>query len=341
MITSDGSFGEFSRNQFEDAELKTIQELKKAGKPFMILVNSKKPHGNDAKAIAASLKEKYQVQALTLNCEQLKKDDILKILENMLYEFPVAEMDFSIPKWLELLPAENEIKTHMIEYAREMMKTLPTLRHIKPQSVQKSDDYIENVYLDQIDLSTGKICFRIQVNDLFYYEMLSDLTGIRIKNEYDLIQTIHKLSDMRQEYEKVKTAMESVRGKGYGVVMPERKEIQMEEPEIIRQGNKYGILMRAVSPSIHMIRANIETEIAPIVGSESQAQDLIDYIDETKNSEKGIWETNIFGKSIEQLVEEGIQNKIRLIGDESQQKLQDSMEKIVNDSKGGMVCIII
>lgn len=341
MITSDGSFGEFQRDQFVDAELKTIQELKKAGKPFMILVNSKKPYGNEAKNLASALSDKFQVQALPVNCEQLKRDDILRILEHMLYEFPVAEMDFSIPKWLELLPTDNEIKMHMIEYAMEMMKTMPTIRHIKPQNVQKCDDYIETVYLDQVDLSTGKICLRIQVNDIFYYEMLSDLTGVKIKNEYDLIQMIQQLSDMRQEYEKVKTAMESVRGKGYGVVMPERDEIKMDDPEIIRQGNKFGILMRAVSPSIHMIRANIETEIAPIVGSESQAQDLIQYIDETKNSEKGIWETNIFGKSIEQLVEEGIQNKIRTIGDESQQKLQDSMEKIVNDSKGGMVCIII
>lgn len=341
MITCDGSFGEFSRNQFAEAEEKTVQELKKAGKPFLILINSKKPYGNEAKSLASSLKEKYQVQTLPVNCEQLKRDDILRILEHMLYEFPVAQMDFSIPKWLELLPAENEVKSHMIAFAKDLMQNLTTIRHIKPQNVQKNDEYIETVYLDQVDLSTGKICLRIQVNDIFYYEMLSELTGIRIQNEYDLIQTVHQMSELRQEYEKVKMAMESVRGKGYGVVMPERDEIQLDEPEVIRQGNKYGILIRAVSPSIHMIRANIETEIAPIVGSEHQAQDLIHYIEETKHSEEGIWATNIFGKSIEQLVEEGIQNKIRTIGEESQQKLQDSMEKIVNDSKGGMVCIII
>lgn len=341
MITSDGSFGEFEQEQYEDAEEKTVEELKKAGKPFLILVNSIKPYGNDAKKICSALKEKYQVQTLAVNCEQLRKEDILRILEHMLYEFPVVKMDFFIPKWLEMLPVEHPIKQHMIQYAKARVEQLTTIRHVKPQTINQTDEYIDMIYLDQIDLSTGNICLRIQVNDVFYYEMLSELTGALIHNEYDLIQMIKEMSLSRQEYQKVKTAMESVRGKGYGVVMPERKEIYLEEPEIIRQGNKFGILMRAVSPSIHMIKANIETEIAPIVGSEQQAEDLIHYIEETKNSEEGIWATNIFGKSIEQLVEEGIQNKIHTIGEESQQKLQTSMEKIVNDSKGGMVCIII
>lgn len=341
MITTDGTFGEFDRNQYIDAEEKTVQELKNAGKPFMILVNTMKPHGKDAKQLCESLCEKYQVQTLSINCEQIKQDDILRILECMLYEFPVQLIEFSIPKWVEMLSIEHDIKKRMIQYARDCMKHLTTIRHVKPQTIQKTDEYIEMVYLDQIDLSTGKICIRIQVNDIFYYAMLSDLIGIKIENEYDLIQTIKEMSENRHEYEKVKDAMESVRRTGYGVVMPKRNEIQMEEPEIIRQGNKFGILIRAVSPSIHMIKANIETEIAPIVGSESQAEDLIQYIEQTKKSEEGIWATNIFGKSIEQLVEEGIQNKIHKIGDESQQKLQNSMEKIVNDSKGGMVCIII
>lgn len=341
MITTDGTFGEFHRNQYAEAEEKTVQELKKAGKPFLILVNTMKPHGKDAKQLCNTLSEKYQVQTLAVNCEQLKQDDILRILESMLYEFPVQQIDFSIPKWVEMLQIDHAIKKHIIQYVRESMKKLTTIRHIKPQTVQQSDKYIEAVYLDRIDLSTGKVCLRIQVNDILYYDMLSELIGISIENEYDLIQTIKEMSEYRHEYEKVKNAMESVRGTGYGVVMPERKEIQLDEPEIIKQGNKFGILMRAVSPSIHMIKANIETEIAPIVGSESQAEDLIHYIEETKKSDEGIWATNIFGKSIEQLVEEGIQNKIHTIGDESQQKLQSSMEKIVNDSKGGMVCIII
>lgn len=341
MITTDGSFGEFQRSQYEDAEEKTVEELKKAGKPFLIIVNSMKPYSNDAKQLCQSLKEKYQVQTLAVNCEQLKKEDILRILEHVLYEFPVVQMEFSIPKWLEMLPIEHPIKKHIIEYARLRMEQLTAIRHVKPQTVQISDEYIDMVYLEQIDLATGSILLRIQIKDIFYYEMLSELTGLCIENEYELIQMIKELSEHRQEYQKVRTAMESVRRSGYGVVMPERDEIQMEEPEIIRQGNKFGILMRTVSPSIHMIKANIETEIAPIVGSERQAEDLIHYIEETKKSDEGIWATNIFGKSIEQLVEEGMQNKIHTIGEESQQKLQSSMEKIVNDSKGGMVCIII
>lgn len=341
MITSDGSFGEFDRGHYMEAEEQTVRELSQAGKPFIILLNCRKPYSYEAKEIAGTLKEKYQTEVLPVNCEQLKKEDILRILEHMLYEFPVAEVDFTIPKWLETLPHEHEVKKKIVAYAVEMMKRLTTLRNVRTENIQWKDDCIEAVFLDQADLSTGKVFLRIQVNDVLYYEMLSELTGIAIKNEYELLQNIQQLSEMRREYEKVGLAMESVRGKGYGVVMPEREEIQMEEAKIIRQGNKFGILLRAVSPSVHMIRANIETEIAPIVGSESQAEDLIRYIEETRNSPQGIWETNIFGKSIEQLVEEGIQNKIRTIGEESQQKLQNSMEKIVNDSKGGMVCIII
>lgn len=203
------------------------------------------------------------------------------------------------------------------------------------------NEYIEQSKIDKIDLSKGCVKISLDVDDSYYYEMLSDMTGMDIKSEYDLIFNMRQLSDMKKEYEKVEDAITSVHQKGYGVVTPAKEEIKLEDPVVIRHGNKFGVKIKALSPSIHFIRANIETEIAPIVGSEQQAEDLITYIKENSKTKEGIWNTNIFGKSIEQLVEDGIKNKIAAMGDESQIKLQDTMQKIVNDSNGGIVCIII
>ena len=206
----------------------------------------------------------------------------------------------------------------------------------KPDSM-----YIKEMKVDDVALDTGCVKVRIQVADNYYYEMLSELTGTSIEGEYELIRTMKEMAALRKEYEGVKDAMESVKMKGYGVVSPRKEEIQLEEPVIIKQGNKYGVKIHSEAPSIHMIRANIETEIAPIVGSEQQANDLVNYIKDASATEEGVWGTNIFGKSIEELVTDGMRNKLIAINDESQSKLQDTMQKIVNDSNGGMVCIII
>ena len=201
--------------------------------------------------------------------------------------------------------------------------------------------YIEEMRLEKIEMDTGCVKIRIDIGEEFYYEMLSEMTGAQIQGQYGLICELKKLSAMKNEYECVKGAFDSVRMKGYGVVKPGRDEITLDEPEIIRQGNKYGVKIRSHAPSIHLIRANIETEIAPIVGSEQQAEDLIRYIRDRKDTEGGIWETNIFGKTIEELVMDGMQSRISMIGDDSQAKLQDTMQKVVNDINGGMVCIIL
>ena len=201
--------------------------------------------------------------------------------------------------------------------------------------------YVKNTALEEVNLSNGVVKVRIEMKEPYYYQVMSEMTGVPINSEYQLIHTLKELADMKEEYVKVQNAMKSVRGSGYGVVIPEKDEITLEEPVVIRQGNKFGVKIKSASPSIHMIKANIETEIAPIVGSEQQAQDLIDFIKENAKSKDGIWQTNIFGKSIEQLVEDGIRTKIAQISEESQVKLQDTMQKIVNDSKGGLICIII
>ena len=324
VITTDGSICELKRDGYMAAEEKTIKELQAIGKPFIVLVNSKKPYGDEAKRVAEELKEKYQVTTMTVNCEQLREEDIHRIMEKVLFEFPISEVQFYIPKWVEMLPTEHKIKADLIYHMKEILKNMSEIKDAVAGIEKRESDYIEEIKLEQIEMDTGCVRIRVQIPERYYYEMLSDMTGMDICGEYELVRTMKEMAVMKQEYDEVKDAMESVKMKGYGVVHPKREEIQMDEPTIIKQGNKYGVRIRSEAPSIHMIRANIETEIAPIVGSEEQANDLVRYIKENSEEEGGVWTTNIFGKSIEDLVTDGMRNKIMMINDESQMKLQDT-----------------
>lgn len=340
VVTSDGSFGEIPRQNFLMAEEKTIRTLKKLGKPFIVIVNSQKPYSEEAKNIADQISSNYNVKAIPISCEQLKKDDILMILEQVLYEFPISCMEFYTPAWMEMLPNGHPIKTDLLEQCRELSKKYDKIRDIYETPISMTSQYIRTCKTDTVLLSNGMVKLVLDLEDRFYYNALTDMVGEEILDEYQLVEKLKALSAMRKEYEKVCDAVKMVRLRGYGVVTPEKNEITLEPPELIKHGNKYGVKIKATSPSIHMIRANIETEIAPIVGTKEQAEDLISYISDN-NSTYTMWETNIFGKTVEQLVNEGITAKVAVIGDESQLKLQDTMQKIVNDSNGGMVCIIL
>lgn len=341
LVTTDGTFGEIPRENYIGAEERTVMELKQQGKPFLILLNTVKPYGEEAVRMADEIGRKYQTDCIPVNCDQLRKEDIIKILEHILYEFPVRQVEFYIPKWVELLPLSNPLKKQLVEKIREMTGKMQYIRDVRRSQIRIESEYVKETTLTSLDLASGVVKVRVDMKEKYYYEMMSEMTGVTIEGEYDLMHTLRDLSKMKEEYVKVQNALESVRGCGYGVVIPEKEEISMEEPAVIRQGNKFGVKIKSTSPSIHMIKANIETEIAPIVGTEEQAKDLIAFIKESAKQEEGIWNTNIFGKSVEQLVEDGIRTKIAQITEESQVKLQESMQKIVNDSKGGMVCIII
>ncbi len=341
VITCDGSFSEIPRENYIPAEERTIQELKKIHKPFIVLVNSEKPYSEETKKLTNDIAKKYQVSAMSVNCEQLKKDDIHTIMENILYEFPLTMIEFYMPKWVEMLPNTHRMKADIIAQIKELMGRLSCVRDVIGNSIMLESDYIRKCKMDGVDMASGCVSVSLDVDDSYYYEMLSDLIGESITGEYQLLSILKDMAKMKKEYVKVLHAVEAVRCKGYGVVTPDRDEITLDRPEVIRHGNKFGVKIKAESPSIHMIRANIETEISPIVGTEQQAEDLIRYISDAGTSEEGIWETNIFGKTVEQLVNDGITGKIAMIGEESQVKLQETMQKIVNDSNGGMVCIII
>ena len=341
VVTTDGSFTDIPRENYIPAEEKTVDELKKIGKPFVVLLNTPKPYSQEAGQMAQELREKYQVAVLPVNCEQLKAEDIQKILQSVLYEFPIAHLEFYLPKWVEMLEESHKVKEAAIAEARRILDSAQQVKDVVGASFAPEKEEIAALRMEQVDLATGNVRVRMDVDDKYYYENMSDLTGMPIHGEYELISLIQDLSGMKKKYEKVSSAIESVQSTGYGVVSPSMKDIAIEEPVLIKHGNKYGVKVKASSPSIHMIRANIETEIAPIIGSEEQANDLITYIKENQDTSEGLWETNIFGKSIGELVEDGIQRKITMMDDESQLKLQDTMQKIVNDSNGGLVCIII
>ncbi len=342
VVTTDGSFGDIPRASYQSAEEKTVAELQKLGKPFLVLLNSSRPYSEDTARLAEQMQVKYGVSVLPVNCEQLKKDDILHIMEQVLQEFPITRMDFVVPKWLEVLPNHHWLKAKVIELVRGILQSHTYMKDLNAGPLVPEQEYLHHVRPGHMDLSTGVVQIRMDMEEAHYYQVLSDYTGVPIASEYQLMQTIGDLARMRGEYEKVKQALAEVKGKGFGVVSPARSDIQLSEPELMKQGNRYGVKMKAEAPSITMIKAMIETEIAPIVGSEQQARDLIDYMKRVgAESEDGIWSAGIFGKSIEQIVEDGIQTKITQLSDGCQVKLQDTMQKIINDSNGGMICIII
>lgn len=340
VVTTDGSIGELERAGYVEAEEKTVQELSAIGKPYVIVLNSQKPYSEETTKLCEELQEKYHAAVVPVNCEQLRKDDVNRILEQILYEFPVVRVEFFIPKWAEMLDSEHPMKAEVIRTAAGILNSLKKTRDVYEQSYTP-EQYVSRIKVEEIDLSSGCVKINMDIAEKYYYENMSELAGVPISGEYELIALIKEMAERKESYEKVSDAFSAVQAKGYGVVGPGLSDIKMEEPVLIRHGNKFGVKMRAVSPSIHMIKANIETEIAPIVGSEEQANDLISYIKQGQQSEEGAWETNIFGKSIGELMEDGIRSKIAMMDDECQLKLQDTMQKIVNDNNGGMVCIIL
>ena len=342
VVTTDGSFGELRRDAYIDAEETAIRELKAIGKPFLVLLNSARPYSEDTIRLAKEMQQHYDVTVVPVNCEQLKAEDIHHILELVLKEFPVTEVDFFIPKWLEILPSTHWLKDQVVKQARELMGRVRHMKDVPADMGNGGSEVIRSMKVDQMDLSNGTVAVQVAMDDGYYYQTLSDFAGIPIEDEYQLMQKLKELASMQREYDKVLNAMNQVRLKGYGVVAPERSEIILDEPTVIKHGNKYGVKMKAEAPSINLIKAHIQTEIAPIVGSEQQAEDLIAYMKENaRKKEDGIWETNIFGKSIEQIVEDGIQAKVSQMTEECQMKLQDALQKIINDSNGGVICIII
>lgn len=345
VVTTDGSFGEIARENYIHAEEQTIEEMEQTGKPYVIVLNTERPFSDETEQLRLELEKKYNRTVVSANCSQMQKSDVVKLLESILMEFPVSQIEFYIPKWTEMLPPEHEMKQNLIRYATRWMENVTKMRdlHNNPalDALNQESEGVCRPFLRKIHTENGTVELRMDVDESHYFDYLSELTGMPITSEYQLIHSFRELSAKRSGYEKVAAAMESVDARGYGVVTPLLADIVMEEPVLISHAGKYGVKIRANSPSVHMIRANIETEIAPIVGSREQAEDLIAYIKDGEGTTEGIWSTNIFGKSLGELMEDGIRDKIGRMDEECQTQLQNTMQKIVNDTNGGLVFIII
>lgn len=344
VVTTDGSFGDIERENYIDAESHAIDELKRLGKPFVVVLNSNKPYAKETQLLRKNMEEMYCVSVVALNCKQMKKSDINDLLMMMLKEFPVAQINYFTPGWLDTVTPDHPMNQEVLSLAKELLLKCSTMKAVY-QAIEEltfdEESCIKCIRMEQSDFSTGKLDLMVELKEKCYFEHMTQLCGCEILDEYQLVTWIKELSAKKLFLEKIEDAMKQVTQKGYGVVLPKLEEITLEEPELISHGNKYGVKLKAISPSIHLINANIETEISPIVGDKEQASDLVSYIHDGVNSKDGVWNVNIFGKTLGELMENGIKNKIELMDDACQMKLQESMQKIVNENTGGMICIII
>ena len=343
LITTDGSFTEIPREDYISAEERVVSELKAINKPFIILLNSEHPENSDTKNLAANLCKKYDSTVLPINCAKLDISDITNIFSKILYEFPVSQVNFSFPKWINGLDISHPLKQELFESVKGAFNNISLLKEASNCSnMINSTNLITKTNIDNIELGTGQINVSITLKEDLFYQVLTQMTGVTITNEADLFAIITTLASTKKKYDKIAEALDEVNRKGYGIVTPSIDELVLEEPEMVKQGSRFGVKLKATAPSLHIIKANIETEVSPIVGSEKQSEELVNYLLSGFESDpQKIWNSNIFGKSLHELVNEGLQAKLAKMPEEAQVKLQETLERIVNEGSGGLICIIL
>jgi stage IV sporulation protein A len=343
LITSDGSVGEISRQSFVPAEERIVSELKELGKPFAIVLNSSHPENDESVALAYELEEKYQVPVALVSCLDLDANDIQHILELVLYEFPVSDVHISVPSWIASLPGNHKIRLSVHESICKCADKIKKAGDIKKAFDELGqNEYIKTCKIDTIDLGSGSAKVKTEFADELYYSVLSELTGFNIENEQQLIELLADLSKKKTTFDRVSEALAMAEDKGYGTVIPSIDDLRLEEPEMVKQSGGYGVKLCASAQSIHLIRANIETEINPIVGTEQQSEDLVRYmLDEFEDAPERLWESNMFGRSLYELVNDGLHSKLDNMPDESRQKLSETLERIINEGSNGLICIIL
>ncbi|MFZ3102392.1 MAG: stage IV sporulation protein A [Desulfitobacteriaceae bacterium] len=343
VITTDGSISEILRDAYLDAEERVISELSQLGKPFIVVLNTTRPYAEHTIELCRSLEEKYNVPVLPVDCMEMSSEDIMQILEEVLYEFPVAEVNIELPKWVEELDSTHPVRVSFEETVRKAIEGVQRIRDIdRALDGLSVCPHAQDVMLKQMNLGTGIADIEITAIDNLFTEVLQELTGVTIEGDHSLLRLVLDYSKAKKEWDKISSAIADVHINGYGVVTPVLEEMFLEEPELVKQGGHYGIKLKASAPSLHIIRADVTTEITPLIGTEKQAEELVRYIlDEFESDPKKVWESNIFGKSLHDLVREGIQNKLYRMPENAQHKLQDTLQRIVNDGNGGLICIII
>ncbi|MBE7029103.1 MAG: stage IV sporulation protein A [Ruminococcaceae bacterium] len=343
VITTDGSVSEIEREDYVEAEERVIGELKQIGKPFVVLLNCVNPTSPESIMLKEELSRKYSVPVMAINCLNITKNELLDIIGAVLNEFPVKEVWFDTPDWLSSLAPTNWLKSEICRSIKEVIKDAYKVNDIRNIiDLLKNYDFVKYTGISDCNLGEGTVLIKLDLKDELFYKILSENTELSIENDKDLLTVLTDLSKMKKEYDKFSYAMADVNRKGYGIVSPSIDELTLEEPEIVKQGNKFGVRLKASAPSIHMIKADIETEVSPIVGTEKQSEELVHYLlKEFEADPKSIWSSNIFGKSLHELVNEGLHNKLSKMPEDAQVKMQETLQKIINEGSGGLICIIL
>ena len=343
LVTTDGSVTDIPREDYVEAEARVAEELTKMGKPFVILLNTKYPDKPETEDLRTYLEEQYHAPVVAVNCLALTEREIREIMKQVLLTFPVREISVDLPKWIDALADEHRIKKGIYEAVLSAAEDIITLSNLQDAAAKMCTcEFIEAAETANIDLGTGKASISVTTPGDLFYKIVKETSGFDIDGEDKLLSLLTQMSEIKREYDKVAVALKEVENKGYGIVTPTIDEMSLEEPEIVRQGSRFGVKLKASAPSIHMIKAEIQTEVSPIVGTEKHSEELVHYLlQEFETDPKQIWQSNIFGKSLHELVNEGLHNKLGRMPDEAQVKLQETLQKIINEGSGGLICIIL
>ncbi len=341
VVTSDGSFGEFKRNNYVEAEETVVNELKEIGKPFIILLNTANPGSQEANNLTLELKNKYGVPVLPINVELMQERDMYNILKEALYEFPVVEVKVNIPDWISILNPQHYVKKCYIEKIKESVLSIDKIREVDSITEYFNDcEYIDKAYLSDVDTSTGEVTINLSAPKELYGQVLNEIINVDISSKADLLSLFQEFNETKTEYDQIKSALKTVKQTGYGIASPTLADMKLETPEIIKQGGRYGVKLKAKAPSIHMIKVDVESTFEPIIGSEMQSKELISYLtDNNKNND--IWKSEIFGRSLDVIVQEGIQAKLAMMPESVRYKLCQTLTKIINKGSSTMIAIVI
>ena len=343
LVTTDGSVTEIDRENYVEAERRVVRELSELQKPFVVVLNSREPKSEKACRLCDELAAEYQVPVVCCDCQQMEEEELISLLKTVLYEFPVSEVGFSFPGWIRSLETSHPLKQSIYQRVHSLMEKTSSLRDVIDgvETITPKEPVTE-IKVSSILPGSGSVTVNLSVPESLFYEVISDTTGLKIDSDDTLMKVLRELSEAKTKFDKLEEALNQVKETGYGIVSPSIEELTLEEPEIIRQGSKYGVSLRASAPSIHMIRADIETEVSPIVGTEKQSEDLVKYLlSDYEEDPKKIWESNIFGKSLHELINEGLQTKLSRMPEDARGKLKETLTKIINEGSGGLICIIL
>ncbi len=343
VITTDGTVTDIPREEYMEAENRVITELKEMGKPFLVVLNSAYPDSDRAKAIQADIMDRYDVTCMRCNCLELGEEDVTAIIQGVLYEFPVKELDLFLPSWVDALPYDHPIKSGLYTAIREGACEMRRIREVEgAMAAIGACETVSSARVTAIDLGSGTATAALELPRSLFYDTISAQSGFTIADDGDLMSLLTSLAGVKREYDKVSEAIAQVRETGYGIVAPSPEELKLEEPEIVKQGGRYGVRLKASAPSIHMIRADIETEVSPLMGSEKQSEEMVSYLlQEFEGDTARIWESNIFGKSFHDLVSEDLNTKLKRMPDDARDKLRETLQRVINEGSGGLICIIL